>query len=86
MCWLGANLVIIALAHANNLEVRVIDMKWFIEFTHAHICGSTNAKDVLEVISCHSQHSDDSLQYWKTCEGGCGDLIRDILFILYKDR
>nr|AJE61535.1 protochlorophyllide reductase ChlN subunit [Dipteris conjugata]AXX76447.1 protochlorophyllide reductase ChlN subunit [Dipteris conjugata] len=42
---------ITGMAHANPLEARGIDTKWSVEFTFAQIHGSTNARDVLELVT-----------------------------------
>jgi light-independent protochlorophyllide reductase subunit N len=51
MCELQPNLAIIGMVHANPLEVRGINTKWFVELTFAQIHGFTNAKDVLELVT-----------------------------------
>jgi light-independent protochlorophyllide reductase subunit N len=46
------DLAITGMAHANPLEARGINTKWSVEFTFAHIHGFTNARDVLELVTC----------------------------------
>ncbi len=48
---LQPNLAITGMAHANPLEARGINTKWFVEFTFAQIHGFTNARDVLELVT-----------------------------------
>nr|ATL58440.1 protochlorophyllide reductase ChlN subunit [Azolla rubra] len=62
---LGPNLAITGMAHANPLEARGIDTKWSVEFTFAQIHGSTNARDVLELVTRPLRRNDDSLLDWK---------------------
>nr|UFK63188.1 protochlorophyllide reductase ChlN subunit [Osmunda mildei] len=48
---LQPDLAITGMAHANPSEARGIDTKWSVEFTFAQIHGSTNARDVLELVT-----------------------------------
>nr|YP_009548452.1 protochlorophyllide reductase ChlN subunit [Pityrogramma trifoliata]AYW15273.1 protochlorophyllide reductase ChlN subunit [Pityrogramma trifoliata] len=48
---LKPHLAITGMAHANPLEARNIDTKWSVEFTFAQIHGSSNARDVLELVT-----------------------------------
>nr|YP_009478255.1 protochlorophyllide reductase subunit chlN [Adiantum shastense]AVP32708.1 protochlorophyllide reductase subunit chlN [Adiantum shastense] len=45
------HLAITGMAHANPLEARNIDTKWSVEFTFAQIHGSSNARDILELVT-----------------------------------
>jgi light-independent protochlorophyllide reductase subunit N len=44
------DLAITRMAHANPLEAKGINTKWFVNFAHIH--GFTNARDVLELVTC----------------------------------
>nr|YP_010145608.1 photochlorophyllide reductase subunit N [Coniogramme intermedia]QQO79391.1 photochlorophyllide reductase subunit N [Coniogramme intermedia] len=48
---LKPHLAITGMAHANPLEARNIDTKWSVEFTFAQIHGSSNARDILELVT-----------------------------------
>jgi light-independent protochlorophyllide reductase subunit N len=61
MCELQPNLAIIGMVHANPLEVKGINTKWFVELTFAQIHGFTNAKDVLELVT-HPLQRNNSLE------------------------
>nr|YP_009490543.1 protochlorophyllide reductase subunit N [Cibotium barometz]AWH62761.1 protochlorophyllide reductase subunit N [Cibotium barometz]WHE37975.1 protochlorophyllide reductase subunit N [Cibotium barometz]WHE38062.1 protochlorophyllide reductase subunit N [Cibotium barometz]WHE38150.1 protochlorophyllide reductase subunit N [Cibotium barometz]WHE38759.1 protochlorophyllide reductase subunit N [Cibotium barometz] len=61
---LKPNLAITGMAHANPLEARGIDTKWSVEFTFAQIHGSTNARDVLELVTRPLRRNNDSILGW----------------------
>nr|YP_009746947.1 protochlorophyllide reductase ChlN subunit [Plagiogyria euphlebia]QII42593.1 protochlorophyllide reductase ChlN subunit [Plagiogyria euphlebia] len=58
------DLAITGTAHANPLEARGIDTKWSVEFTFAQIHGSTNSRDVPELVTRPLRRNNDSISGW----------------------